>query len=93
MEERFCPRENRDQVHGVGKLVDVFQHLIEMFQVVHYDVAMFLENSECNKKMEAAGEIVRPKGFPQAKCVAPFELALVPNKQHSEKEEKVCAVS
>lgn len=70
----------------------VLKNLIEMLQMVHDDIAMFFENGQGEEEMEAAGEIVCPKGFPETEDVRPFKFALVPNDQHTEEEEKVGAV-
>ena len=42
--------------------------------------------------MEVAAKPVGPKDFPKAKNIHPGELALVPDKQHSEEKEKISGV-
>lgn len=39
--------------------------------------------------MKIAAQEVGPEGFPESEHIDPFEFALVPDEQHSEKEEKV----
>lgn len=77
---------------GGEKERTVLKNLVEMLQMIHDDITMFFKNGQCEKEMEAAGEIICPKGFPETEDVCPFEFALVPYDQHAEEEEKVCAV-
>lgn len=70
----------------------VFENLVEMLQMIHNDIPMFLKNGQGEEEMEAAGEVVCPQGFPETEDVCPFELALVPDEKHAEEEEKVGAV-
>lgn len=63
-----------------------------MPEMVHNDVSVFLEDGQCDKEVEAAGQIVRPQSFPKAKNIRPCKLALVPYKKHPEEEEKVRAI-
>lgn len=70
----------------------IFQHLIEMQQVDHNDIAMLLQYGEGDEEVEAAAEEVGPEALPQAQDVGPVELALVPDEQHAEEEEEVGAV-
>lgn len=74
---------------GGGVSFTVFKDFVKVFQVLHDDVAVFFEDGEGDEEVEAAGEVVGPEGFPEAQDVGPFELALVPDEEHAEEEEKV----
>lgn len=62
-----------------------------MLQMIHNHIAVFLQDAQCHKEMEATGQIVRPQGFPQTQHVRPLEFPLVPDQQHAEEEEEVGA--
>ena len=71
----------------------VFQNLVKMLQVLHDDISVFFQYRQGDEKVVVAAQPVGPQCFPQAKHIRPFELALVPDEEHSEKEEKVGGVS
>lgn len=70
----------------------VLEHLVKVLQVLHDNIAVSLEDSQCKEKMELSTEEVRPEPFPESQHVHPVELSLVPYQDHSEKEEEVGAV-
>jgi len=43
--------------------------------------------------MEVAAIKVCPQSFPETQYIIPDKFALIPNKEHPEEKEKVCAVS
>ena len=67
----------------------VFQHLVKVLEVLHDDIAMLFQYGQCNKKVELAALEVGPESLPEAEHICPLKLALIPDKQHSEEEEKV----
>lgn len=60
--------------------------------MIHDDVAVLFQNPQGNEQMETARKIVCPERFPETQYVGPFKFPLVPDKEHSEEEEKVGAV-
>lgn len=60
-----------------------------MLEMIHDGAAMLFEDGEGDEEMELAAEPVRPESLPEAKDVAPFELALEPDQQHAKEEEEI----
>ena len=70
----------------------VFQDLIKVLQVLQDDISVFLKDGKGNEEMEVATVIIRPQPLPQTEHVGPYELALVPDKQHAEEKEEIGGV-
>lgn len=53
---------------------------------------MLLQDRQCHKQVEATGLVIRPETLPQPQDIHPRKFAFVPDQQHPEEEEEICAV-
>jgi hypothetical protein len=70
----------------------IFEHFVEMLEMRHDDVSMFLQNCQCNEDVEIATIVISPKRLPESQDIGPFEFSLVPDKEHTEEKEEVCGI-
>src|SRR5690349_14556447 len=60
-----------------------------MLEVVHDDIPVLLENGHRDEDMIVGAHVIGPEALPEPEHVEPLKLALVPDEEHAEEEEKV----
>lgn len=58
--QRFSSEKCRRQIDSIAQFIDIFQHLIKAFEMLHDDIAMFLENGHGDEEVEVCREVVGP---------------------------------
>lgn len=91
-EQGLCSNHRRAQIDGIAQLIHILEYLVKPAQMLHNHISVFFENGNGDEEVEVCREVVGPEAFPQTQHVQPGELALVPDEQHAEEEEKVCRV-
>lgn len=54
---------------------------------------MLFKDGECNEDVKVTAVVIGPQRLPQPQNICPLELALVPDKEHAEKEKEIGRVS
>lgn len=75
-----------------GEEQTVFQDFVKLFEMCHDHISVLFEYCQGDEEVEVAAVAVCPQRLPQPQGIGPFELAFVPDKQHSKEEEEIGGV-